>query len=197
MRIHLRRFLVLMLLCCCKTASANPILLGQTTIGFSASGTPNTIAGTWTAAPISILQGATVEYFRFGLTELSSPFGTPDSIGFANYVPNDGVGLALCRNPLACAAEPDIGSFSSASYSPWGNWQFLNRLIQGQEPSGAIHNMGISYSSGGGFTTASGQLLVEVYGLAPASAVPEPPILTLMISALGLLVAMRLRSKEC
>lgn len=178
----------------CGAALANPVLLDSTTINFWASGNPNSISGSWTASPLSIADGASIEYFSFQLSAIDSPWGKPASITFVSYVPGNSNSLDLCSFAQNCATDTvvgDVGTLAPGSLT--SGWSFLSRLVAGNEPADTIHTTIISYNGGGAQGVASGSLLVQAYGTAPAM-IPEPSTWGMLIAGLGLVgVAARRR----
>lgn len=169
----------------CGVAFADPVLLASTTLNFWASGNPNSISGSWTAQPLYVPGGATVESYSFQLSSLDSPWGQPTSITFVSYTPGNSNSLDLCSFPQSCVADAvvdDPGVITPASSV--GGWGFLSRLVAGNEPPNTTHSTIISYNSGGPQGIASGSLLVQAYGT-PAM-VPEPGTWGMLLAGLGL-----------
>jgi hypothetical protein len=161
-------------------AQAATVLLDTTTINFSASGSPNTIAGSWSANPLTIAAGATIDYFSVELTNIVSSFGGPQSISFDSYIPSNTRSLSFCSNTTSCVADTivgDVGVIDNSGSTVFGTWDFMNRLVQGNNPQINSGSSTVAYSSGGGTASISGQVLVHVYGEAAVVPIPSPAYL--------------------
>jgi|APEBP8051073058_1049385.scaffolds.fasta_scaffold10579_2 hypothetical protein len=179
-------------------AHAATVLLDNTIISFSASGSPNTIAGWWSSSPLIIGEGEAIDYFTIELTEIISDFGRPVGISFVSYIPGNARSLSFCFNTSSCVADTIVGDMAvigSGSTVLWA-WDFLNRLVDENSPQINSGNSIVAYSSGGGTANISGQVLVQVYGEAAAVAVPIPPTVYLFGAGLVALMGMTGRRKN-
>lgn len=165
--------------------------LGTSTITFFASGSPNSIAGTWSAPALDIQAGDFLEYFSLEVLEVQSTFGVPIGISFSSYFPGDSRSLDFgqgCPVGISCIGEPTVGSISivnpSTTNQPFA-LDFLYRLDPANArytSSGAVY---VSFSSGGAYATASGLVRVTAFGM--TQAVPEADTYAMMLAGLGVL----------
>ena len=172
---------------------ASSVFLGATNINFNASGTPNTISGSWSANPLIIDNGSFIEYFTLEITSVINDniIESPSALELSAFTLNDIVnhggasgGLSFCSN---CRLTFTVGTLQVASnLTGAGEWNLLNMLLADFPISIPIKNTQINYPGGGPTNiTASGSILVKAYGI---SAVPIPPAIILMVSGLlGLL----------
>lgn len=192
-----RAICVLVSTCCIALpAQAASVLLDTTIINFSASGSPNTISGSWGASPLIVDEGATIDYFTVEVTEMVSGFGRPQSISFDSYIPGNARSLSFCFNTSTCVADTivgDVGAIYSGSTVLWA-WDFMNRLIAGNSPQITSGNSTVAYSSGGGTASIQGQVLVQVYG--EATVVPLPPAVYLFGAGLTVLASAASKRKS-
>lgn len=162
-------------------AKAATVLLDTTTISFNASGSPNTIAGSWNAPALAIPSGASIGYFTVEISELLSDFGQPQSISFDSLIPGDARSLSFCINTSSCVAEASVGDIAVIDVSSpvlWA-WDFMNRLVQGNNPQINSGNSTVAFSSGGGTANVTGNVAVAVYG--DLALVPLPSAIFLML----------------
>lgn len=182
-------------------SQAAVVELGSTTMIFSASGHPNTISGAWNSAPLNMVAGSSVHYYQIQLTELtyssSNNLGRPEAITFYSYpYPNGGAnGLSLCWNALSCPADTVVGDIGIVGgNNPYGSaWVFLSMLADGHTANPQqFTDLYVSFYNGGGTGTASGQVLVQAFGIAP---VPEPETYAMFLAGLGLVGFMASRER--
>ena len=176
------------------TVSASTVLLDTTTISFSASGTPNSIAGSWGSDALVVPTGATIDYFTVEITELVSDFGTPSSIAIEGGITPSVARIAFCSNPISCVAGVNVGDGATINISSpqsGSPWEFMNRLVQGNSPQINSGNTGVVYNSGGVSASIAGEVLVNVYG--EAAVIPIPASVWLFGSGLLGLIGMARR----
>jgi len=166
-------------------------LIDSSTINFSASGSPNTIGGSWSADSLSIPSGATIEYFKVTMIGWESDFGMPSSIQLNNYRG------AICFGGGNCIAGVAEGSTDIVRDFDWSThlaWDLLMALVEGNIVHLTSGTSQVGFSSGGISASITGQILVEAYGqVAP---VPIPPTVWLLGSGLIGLVGLRRRFKK-
>jgi len=165
---------------------AATVVLDDTVIEFSASGSPNTITGTWSTSALILPAGATIEHFTVEITTLSSASDlgiSLSSFGLTAFIPGNSSRIVFCGT--GCVADAVVGDvgFIDSGTSVLFAWAFMNRLVSGADSHLSSGQTSVSYSSGGGFATASGEVLVTMYG-AP---IPIPAAIWLFGSALGML----------
>jgi hypothetical protein len=175
-----------------STANASTFL-ASTDLTFSASGSPNTISGTWFAQSLDVKPDEIVEYFKIEVLANSSTFGNIAALSFTSYFPSDSQSISFgggCPLGYSCVGSPDVGSVSFLdvwSGNQAGARDFLFRLIDNDPryryTSGGPMN--VDFYQGGTSATASGLVRVSAYGV--ASAVPEPETIALMLLGLTLL----------
>src|SRR3990167_2964202 len=164
---------------------AAAVPLDSTTINFSFSGSPNTIAGSWDAGGLDG-GSTTVDSYLVEFIGFTSDFGPPQSVTFVSTYLGNSVGLHFC-NPLsiACVTEPTPGALQMVTENNApvdGAWTFLNRVLLGKSDTKLSGNGGASFSSGGPSATLSGQVQITAYG--QAQAVPEPSTFALLTAGL-------------
>lgn len=165
--------------------------LGTSTIAFFASGSPNSIAGTWPASALDIQAGDSLEYYSLEVLEVQSSFGMPIGISFLSYFPGDSRSLDFgqgCPVGISCVGEPTVGSISIVNPSTT-NQPFALDFLYRLDPDNARYTssgaVGVSFSSGGGYATAFGSVRVTAFGV--TQAVPEAETYAMMLAGLGLI----------
>lgn len=170
-------------------ALAAPSALDSTVISFSASGSPNTIAGSWQSGSLNAGISSAVDSFLVEFLGTQSTFGAPQSVTFVSSFAGNSVGLHFCSPvSVACVTDPTSGSalMVTQDNAPVdGAWTFLSRLLRQSPELTLAGNSGVSFSSGGGFATIDGQVRVTAYG--EAVPVPEPITLFQMVAGLAVL----------
>lgn len=174
---------------CVFSASVNAavVLFDTTEIVFSASGSANTIAGSWSANSMIIPTGADVSFFTLEVTGLSvsGNYGNPSSITLMSQnspqsLSNAGISISLCGNPSSCVTTVDIGSTATIGSSQ--EWDFLARIIENYaSPFTTSDSLLMSWSSGGFDVSTDGVLSIAAYG---ESVVPVPAAVWLFTSGL-------------
>lgn len=165
--------------------------LGSTTITFNTSGSPNTIAGTWSAPALDVKAGDYVEYFSLEILDVESSFGTPVSFSFLSYFPGDSRSLSFahgCPNGLECVGLPTKGSISTVNVNSTNQFfalDFLYRLDPDNSRYTQEGNATVVFSSGGIYATATGSVHITAFGV--AQAIPEPETYAMILAGLGLL----------
>ncbi len=164
--------------------------LGSSTITFFASGSPNGIAGTWSAPALDIHAGDTVEYFSLEILEVQSSFGTPISLSFVSYFPGDSRSLDFgqgCPVGISCVGLPTVGSISIVNVNTT-NQPFALDFLFRLDPDNYQYTQGgaayVGFSSGGGYATATGSIRVAAFGI--TQAIPEADTYAMMLAGLGL-----------
>lgn len=117
--------------CATVSVQASNVILDTTIINFSASGSPNTISGSWDTSPLIVSDGAMIDYFTVELTEMNSDFGKPESISFGSYLPGNSRSINFSWNTYTSVADTvigDIGVINSGS-TILHAWDFMNRLV--------------------------------------------------------------------
>lgn len=176
-----------------QRALADPVPLSSTVISFSASGSPNTIAGSWYADGLNILTGAQVQHFVVEVLAVASPFGIPNSLTFTNFVPSDSRSIAFglaCPLGIACVGSPLVGSISMISVGTVDQWMALDFLLRLDLTHPHFSSSGsstVGFANGGGQTSAQGSIRVTAWGT--AMSVPEPSTFHLLL-AIALLAAL-------
>ncbi len=163
--------------------------LASSTLSFTASGSPNWIAGSWSATPLDLSEGDLVEYWHVEVLALSSPFGTPNYLQFATRgTAPVSFFLASCSINTACVGSPTVGAVSMVTADQSGRDGF-KAFVQRLDPEDPLHTLigevTVGFPTGGDPTTATGMLKVSAFGI--ASPVPEPSKAVLWAS--GLLLA--------
>jgi hypothetical protein len=164
--------------------------LGSSTISFFASGSPNGIAGTWSAPALDIQAGDTVEYFSLEILDVQSSFGVPIGIDFSSYFPGDSRSLGfgiLCPNGISCVGQPTVGSISIVNVGTTNQPFALDFLFRLDPDNSQYTKSGqtiVNFSSGGYYATASGSVRVTAFGI--AQAIPEADSYAMMLAGLGL-----------
>ena len=164
-------------------ANAAADLLGSTRITFSASGSPNTIAGSWLTNGIEITSFSNIQYYTVTVLSFDSPFGQAIGLVFTNDFPGSQTGLSLgssCPAGISCIGTPEVGSVSIVDVELTQQPQardFLARLGINSPLHRTSGPALVSFSSGGAPTIANGELLVSAYG--QMQAVPEMNSFTL------------------
>ena len=164
-------------------------LLSSTTINFSASGSPNTIAGYWSASPLDIATGDIVQYFSLAISDVNSAFGIPNSFTFESYFPGDSRSLefgTLCPAGLSCVGQPTNGSISIVDGTSYAS-EFLFRLDPDNYRYLSHGQVYVTFPSGGAYATATGSVGVTAYGIAQSAPIPEPETYALVLAGLGFL----------
>jgi len=184
-------------------ASAQPslsaVLLTSTDITFSASGTPNSIAGTWSAPSLDLQANQPVEYFSLEILEVQSSFGVPVSLTFVSYFPGDSRSLEFgqgCPVGISCVGLPTVGAISAVDVDTT-NQPFARDFLFRLDPDDSKYTSGgasyVSYSGGGSYATASGTVRVNAFGT--AAPIPEPEAFSMFLAGLGLIGFMARRRK--
>ena len=172
-------------------SEAHSATLGTSDIIFNASGSPNSIGGSWNASTLTIADEATIEFFTVELTSLVSPFGPVSSIAFrGSVIPSQVRTIAFCLNVISCVANSVVGEIGTvADPSSTGfrlnEWEFLMRLVAGSGLNVGSGNVTVSYRSGGDNTSMMGTVLVTAHGV--LSPVPLPTALPLFGTGLGIM----------
>lgn len=178
--------------------NAASVLLGTTSIGFNASGSPNSISGQWTANALELSTGVPIDYFTVELMELTGYANVhrPTGINFTGMVsPSNGAFIALCFNPVSCPIDTYIGSiatiYADSEYvgSPRS---FLDRLVSGAPTQVTSGPVIVSWEPPFPINVgAGGTVLVSAYGVVVPAVVPIPAAAWLLGSALGVVGVMR------
>lgn len=180
-------------------SQAAVVELGSTTMIFNASGEPNGIAGSWNAAPLSLISGGTIDYYKIQLTRLTfsstNNAGRPVGITFySSPESNGGIReLSLCGSMVSCVSDTVVGDVGIVDTGNAASI-FLSQLAYGHVSKPyQFTDLYVSFANGGGTATASGQVLVQAFGTAP---VPEPETYAMFLAGLGLVgfVASRRRA---
>jgi len=173
--------------------------LAATTLTFTASGSPNTLSGTWTAPALDIQINQSVTYFGLEILSVTSAFGVPDSFTFTSSFPFDSRGIAfglLCPVGIQCVGLPGTGSVSIvnvATTSQWMALDFLFRLDPDNPRYTASGPAIVTFGAGGPFATAEGAIRITAYGT--SAPIPEPSSsLLLALGTIFILFAMRRRA---
>ena len=182
-------FTVALAYCAVTGVAAASVEVGRTNITYTAQGSPNTIAGSWSTSAMSVAPGATVDFFEVEFSSFTSAFGSPESVSFVSSLPGNTVGLYFCdtsRNS-SCVASPISGALGQIHQSDQA-WAFVSRLLDGATyPTSG--NVGVSFSSGGGYTQAVGELKITAMGL--AAPVPEPSAWAMALMGIGVIALVR------
>jgi len=192
------KLVIAALLCTVEAATADPVSIASTTIRYTFAGSPNTIAGSWSAGPIDV-GAASVSSFLVEFKPYDSTFGAPQSVTFVSTFLGQSVGLHFC-NPLSatCVGEPTPGAsmMVTVDNAPGdGAWAFLNRLLFDRFDTTLHGNGGASFTSGGLSATLMGQVEVTAFG--EGTPLSEPAsILLLPLAIVATLAVKRNRSRR-
>lgn len=170
--------------------TAEPVLLDTSILSFSASGSPNTIAGGWGGQSLQVWSLDAIRHFTIELDDLASSFGAPSSIGINNAIGGiHGGGLALCADPVNCVGDIALDVSYAINSTQGSPWRFMVSLVDGYYggPGVTSGNGIVTYGSGGLQATATARFTVSVFGDAPLTPVPEPGSLPLAAAALAVL----------
>lgn len=178
-------------------------ILGSTVLSFSASGSPGSIAGTWSAPALDIAAGDTVEYFLLDIIDFQSSWGTPIGLTFSSYFPGNSRSLdfgTLCPVGISCVGQPHVGAISvvdvATTHQPFA-LDFLYRLDPDnfEYTHGGSVIVNLSYGeSGVRSATALGSVGVTAFGL--SHSVAEPSSLAILGAGLAALVTVRRRENR-
>ena len=163
--------------------------LASSTLSFTASGSPNWIAGSWSGTPLDLSEDDIVDYWHVEVLAVSSPFGAPNYLEFGTRggVPVSFF-LASCSINTACVGSPVVGAVSTVTADQPerdGFKAFVRRLDPDDPLHTLIGEVSVGFAAGGGPTVASGMLKVSAFGV--AAPIPEPSKTVLWAS--GLLLA--------
>jgi hypothetical protein len=175
--------------------TAEPVLLDTSTLSFSASGSPNTIAGTWGGQSLQVWSLDAIRHFTIELDDLTSSFGAPGVIGINNALSGiQAGGLALCADPVNCVGGIALDLPYEIHSSQGSPWRFMVSLVEGYYGGAGVTsgNGSAIYGGGGPRTTASARFTVSVFGDAPPVPSPEPGSLPLAAGAFAVLQLLRL-----
>lgn len=171
------------------------VQLDSTELTFSASGNPNTIAGTWSAPALDIRVGESVEYFILEIVRIESPFGVPNSLSFVSFFPSNSRSIEfglLCPIGMSCIGQPTIGAISSVNVDTTPQ-EFARDFLLRLDPDDPFYTGAgqstVSFNGGSASrTTANGVIRVTAFGVAaPMTDIPEPGTFALLsIGLLGL-----------
>lgn len=166
-------------------------LLGTSDITFYASGSPNGIAGTWSAPALDIQSDDSIEYFTLEILDVQSSFGTPISLSFVSYFSGDSRSLDFgqgCPIGISCVGLPTVGSISMVNVNTT-NQPFALDFLFRLDPDNSRYTQGgaayVGFSSGGSYATATGSIRVAAFGI--TQAIPEADTYAMMLAGLGLL----------
>lgn len=177
----------------CATAQAELVTLDTTVLTFVASGSPNTITGTWTASNALSAAAAPSVAYLVELVSLDSTFPAfPVNVNLFSTAGSSSVGLHFCTPISAlCLADSVLGASATITADTAlgdGAWSFLGRLVDGATDSVLAGNASVVFTQGG--TSASVVGTVRVTLLAESTAfVTEPPTSALLVVALVAAVA--------
>lgn len=164
--------------------------LASSTISFLASGSPNSIAGMWSAPALDIQSGDSLEYFSLEILDVQSSFGTPIGLSFVSYFLGDSRSLDFgqgCPVGISCVGLPTVGLISMVNVNTTNQpfaLDFLFRLDPDNSrytQSGAAY---VGFTSGGSYATATGLIRVAAFGI--TQAIPEADTYVMMLAGLGL-----------
>ncbi|HUV23098.1 MAG TPA: VPLPA-CTERM sorting domain-containing protein [Gammaproteobacteria bacterium] len=179
------------------SGQVNAALIDATTISFNASGSPNTIAGTWGSGSIIVGASQNIEYFTVEIIDLLSDYGSPSSIAIESGVNHNRI--AFCSNSISCisgASTNNLVTVNSSATQSASPWQFLLSLVEGSASQVTSGQTSISYNSGGGTAIANGSILVRTYDFTIPSPVPVPAAIWLFGTGLLGLVGFGKRRKS-
>lgn len=165
--------------------------LGSSDITFGAHGSPGSMAGTWSAPALDIEVGDTVQYFSLEIIDVQSPFGSPISLSFVSYFPEDSRALEFgvpCPIGISCVGQPSVGSVSIVNVDTSAQSfaiDFLFRLDPDASRYTSSGPMIVGFSGGGSNEiVATGSVRVTAFGI--AQAIPEPDTYAMLLAGLGL-----------
>ena len=185
LRLSLLAFPLTLALLVPVTANADYVSLGESQITFGASGSPNTIAGSWSALPLAIQGGSYVHAFEIEISELRSNFGPPSSLAFDSNHPSANKSIAFCENPVSCIAPAEEGAVvtlfdsypAGATNALLSAWDFLLRITGEGSIQVTSGQATVSFLSGGGTAAVSGALRVQAYGTPALVPIPASALL--------------------
>lgn len=180
-------------------AHSAPIVMGSTTVSFSAAGQAKTIVGTWSANSLDI-DWTRVKYFELWFAELSSSFGPIQGLGFENG--REITFAAGCVLPigLSCVGQPSEGATLTLDAVSTAQTHARDFLLRLDPDEGTFRNSGevtVAFFGGNQFASASGRIQITAFG--DGRELPLPPALPLTGTTLLLAYAMtrRLGAPAC
>lgn len=180
---------------------AAPVPLASTVLRYTATGSPNTISGTWSAGALDVDDAAEGLYFELEVLSFTSGFGPAASLGFDMYSPGNSRSLALgalCPVGVSCVGSTTIGAISVVDVLTSPQWMARDFLLR-LDPDSALYATSgaatVSFNSGGPFAEASGDIRITAFG--EPQQVPEPSTFLLMLTAaIGSLTFRRARGPK-
>lgn len=164
------------------------VQLASTELIFSASGSPNTIAGSWSAPALDILNGEIVEYYSLDVVQAESPFGLPSALSFYGKSGQLSFGIS-CPVINSCVGYPNTGDITILNAAAAAqNQQPAANFLLSLDPDSPFYTArgaaSVFFNSGGNQTTATGLIRITAFGETAPQQVPEPESLVLVLIGL-------------